>query len=80
MIFIEERQTVKCPGITSLFLSFNYNKQIVDEIKLLELSFYNADTKEWETPVSNLSEILDRLCVIDDIKLKTLPEISTVSE
>ena len=72
MIFIQERQTIKCPGITSLFVSFNYNKQIVDEIKLLEMSFYNADTKEWETPLSNLSELLDRLCIFDDIKFECL--------
>ena len=75
MIFIQERQTVKCPGITSLFASFNYNKQIVDEIKLLEMSFYNADTKEWETPLSNLSELLDRLCLFDEIKFECLRDI-----
>ena len=75
MIFIQERQTIKCPGITSLFVSFNYNKQIVDEIKLLEMSFYNADTKEWETPLSNLSELLDRLCLFDEIKFECLKDI-----
>ena len=75
MIIVQERQTVKCPGITSLFVSFSYNKQVVDEIKLLEMSFYNADTKEWETPLSNLSELLDRLCLFDEIKFECLKDI-----
>ena len=30
MIKIEERQTVKLPGITSLFVTFDFNKQIID--------------------------------------------------
>lgn len=72
MVRIQERQTVKCPGITSLFISFDYNKYIVDEIKLLEMSFYNPNTKEWEVPISSLSELLDRLCAYDSIKLSFL--------
>lgn len=79
MILIQERETVKCPGMTSLFVSFNYNKLIVDELKLLELSIYNANTKEWELPISSLSELLDRLCVIDDITL-TLVEDTAHSD
>ena len=38
MIKIEERSTVKVPGLTSLFVSFQYNKNIVDCIKKLETS------------------------------------------
>ena len=44
MIKISERATSKLPGITSLFISFNYNKDYVDKIKTLSNS-YNFDKK-----------------------------------
>lgn len=70
MITIQERQTVKVPGITSLFVSFDFNRAIVDEIKLLDSCVFNAETKEWEMPLTNLSEFLDRVCVHDQINLQ----------
>lgn len=70
MITIQERQTVKVPGITSLFVSFDFNRAIVDEIKLLDGCVFNAETKEWEMPITNLSEFLDRVCVHDQITLQ----------
>lgn len=70
MITIHERQTVKVPGITSLFVSFDFNRAIVDEIKLLDGCVFNAETKEWEIPLTNLAEFLDRVCVHDQINLQ----------
>ena len=70
MITIQERQTVKVPGITSLFVSFDFNRAIVDEIKLLDGCVFNAETKEWEMPITNLAEFLDRVCVHDQITLQ----------
>lgn len=70
MITIHERQTVKVPGITSLFVSFDFNRAIVDEIKLLDGCVFNAETKEWEMPLTNLAEFLDRVCVHDQINLQ----------
>lgn len=69
MIRIEERQTVKLPGITSLFITFDFNKQIVDELKMLGNTNYNPETKEWEIPITSLSEFVDRVCKLDDIEL-----------
>lgn len=69
MIRIEERQTVKLPGVTSLFVSFDFNRAIVEELKLLNNANYNADTKEWEIPLTSLSEFIDRVCKIDNITL-----------
>lgn len=69
MIKIVERQTVKLPGLTSLFVSFDYNKLIVDELKLLGNTFYNADTKEWEVPLTCLADLVDRTCKIDSISI-----------
>ena len=73
MITIQETQTVKVPGITSLFVSFDFNRAIVDEIKLLDGCVFNAETKEWEMPTTNLAEFLDRVCVHDQINLQLLP-------
>ena len=74
MIRIQERQTVKAPGITSLFVSFDFNKLIVDELKLLQGCIYNADTKEWEMPLTNLTEFVDRVCKLDNITVEILPQ------
>lgn len=69
MIRIQERTTVKCPGITSLFVSFDFNSNIVDTVKLLPNVHYHPDVKEWELPITVLSEFIDRACSIDDIQL-----------
>ena len=69
MINIVERQTVKLPGITSLFVSFDFNRAIVDELKLLSNTNYDPDTKEWEIPLTSLTEFIDRVCKIDTINL-----------
>lgn len=81
MIRIEERLTVKLPGITSLFVTFDFNRAIVEELKLLSNTFYNADTKEWEIPVTSLSEFIDRTCKIDTIDIHLAQdEISGVAD
>jgi SNF2 family DNA or RNA helicase len=70
MISIEEKLTSKVPGLTSLFVSFDYNKEIIEIIKALPCKNYSKVTKTWEVPVTYLSELLDRLCFIDDINVK----------
>ena len=77
MIKIQERTTAKVPGITSLFVSFDFNMQIVEELKLLQGSFYNPDTKEWEIPLTALTEFVDRTCKLDEITIETLPVYET---
>ena len=81
MINIHERQTVKLPGITSLFVSFDFNKAVVEELKLLNNVNFNPDTKEWEVPITCLSELIDRVCKLDNIQLHLLQdETSGVSD
>ena len=36
MIKIVEAPTRKLPGLSSLFITFDFNRQIIDEIKLLD--------------------------------------------
>lgn len=74
MIHIEERKTKKLPGDTSLFLSFNYNPNVVEIVKNIDSSRYDKKTKEWEVSVLNTAEVIDRLCVIDDIELQLMKD------
>lgn len=69
MIYIHERPTSKVPGLTSLFVEFSYKKEIVDSIKSLPCCNYSKRTHLWEVPVKYLSELLDSLCIYDDIQL-----------
>lgn len=69
MITIEEKSTVKLPGLTSLFVSFKYDPKIVDILKSFQSGIYNKDTKEWEFSISYLSKLIDELTLFDDIEL-----------
>lgn len=80
MIYIEERDTTKVPGITSLYVSFDYNKDIVDSIKTLETYNYNKKTFEFEVPILLAQELIDKLCVFDDISIKQLEETTQCSD
>lgn len=69
MIYINERQTSKVPGLTSVFVEFNYNPNIVEEIKSLPCFNFSKRTKLWEVPIVYLSQLIDKLCIYDDIQL-----------
>ena len=73
MITIEERESIKCPTDTSLFVSFNYNQNIVAVVKNLGFSIYNAKTKEWEVGLQYLSDLITKLSMYDEITLNILP-------
>lgn len=70
MIKIIERQSIKMPSETSLFISFPYQKIIIDMLKTFSLYRYDKKTTEWELPVSDLSLVVNRLSDLDDISLK----------
>ena len=76
MIKIEERILQKIPGLTSLFISFVYNKDtinnILEIIKEHNVYSYNKTTYEWELPIIELSYLIEHLKYIDDIELKLL--------
>lgn len=72
MIFIEERKNKNIPGMSSLYIKFKYNADIVNNLKTLPNYHYDKKTYEWEIPISSLEEIISKLHYIDDIELKTL--------
>lgn len=78
MITIEEKRTTKLPGIASIYISFDYNKDIVEAIKTNTcIRDFNNKTLTWEVPVTDLSKLLDSLSTLDDIKLKMLDNLQT---
>ena len=74
MIKIKEDKCVKLSGITSLFVSFSFNKDIINIIKSYDKYVYDKKTYTWEVPVNALSYLLDNLTYIDDIELKLYKE------
>ena len=70
MINIIEAEPTKLSGITSLYISFDYNPEIVATIKLCDKYIYNNKNYTWEVPVTSLAFLLDELTYIDDITLK----------
>ena len=74
MIKIFEHETKKCPGLTSLFIDFPYNKQLVDIVKKNGSAIFDKKTSMWELPTYYLQSFLDDACTIDDIELSILPD------
>lgn len=81
MIRIEERACEKLSGLSSFFISFNYNEFIISWIKQnIDLYNYNKKTKEWEICVNSLASTLDSLSVFDSIELKLLDDKKQMRE
>lgn len=80
MITIDERQSEKLPGNSSLFISFSYNQEIINILKSFEVYSYNKKTHEWELPIKELSQIIDSTTFLDDISINVQEESKSVSE
>ena len=65
MINIEIKDSKKCNGDYSLFISFDYNSDIVDTIKSLPTRNYDNNTKTWEVPFNQLGNVVEKLSKYD---------------
>ena len=65
MINIEIKDSVKCNGDYSLFVSFDYNADIVEKIKAFPTRSYNKDDKTWELPFNQLGNVVNKLSDYD---------------
>ena len=63
MIKIEERIPKKCPGLTSLFITFDYSPTIVSLVKQIDGAVYDRKTTSWEIPVVGLQKFLDSVII-----------------
>ncbi len=52
---------IKCTDDYSVFLTFNYNKQVVDAIKNLRARFWDPSDKVWEIEYKELAELQSAL-------------------
>ena len=77
MIYIKEKKSRKIPGITSLFITFDLNKEVIETIKALPCRIYNPDTYEWEIPLSYLKTIVLKLNNLDNINIEVLKDIES---
>lgn len=72
MINIREDYSIKCPTRTSLFISFDYDQNIVSIIKQIDGAVWDKKNMIWEVPISGLSFLIDELIYIDNINIKLL--------
>lgn len=77
MIYITEKETHKVPGITSLFVKFDYHPNIVEAIKAIGNANYDKKTQTWEIPLIKLSALVDSLCLFDSIDLTFQEQVDT---
>jgi hypothetical protein len=77
MITIREDSCKKLPGITSLFISFSFNQEIINLLKNCDAYIFDKKTLEWEVPINSLSYVLDNLVYYDDITLNLLKDKET---
>lgn len=75
MIRIEERKAKKLPGITNLFVSFDFNMKTLETLRELPNRHYDKNTKEWEIPLSKLEHLVKE--IDDDFEIVPLIEQET---
>ena len=74
MIWIQEKQSKKAIGKTSLFVSFKYDPKLVEIVKSAEDAVWNKKSLEWELPINKLSFLIDNFTILDDISLSVMEE------
>lgn len=70
MIQIWEDTPRKLSGLTSFFVKFDFNQQVIDCLKGLQPAVYHKKDQIWEISSHNLTKLLDGLVFFDSIGLK----------
>lgn len=78
MVIIEERQSNKVPGETSLYIAFKCDFELIQKVisfikSKCPIYHYDKESKEWEIPIRGCSEIIDVIIQLDELQLITLP-------
>jgi SNF2 family DNA or RNA helicase len=82
MINIVIKESVKCNGDNSLFITFDYDEQILSIIKSFSTRFYDVKNKSWEVPFNKLGDVVNKLSNYDIditgkyIKLNDTPRVT----
>ena len=83
MITIEEKLNNKIPGNSSLYVKFDYRKEIVDALKnSVSVGEFDKKTLTWEVPVTDLASLIQNLSVFDmvDVTLMKDSKEATIKE
>ena len=78
MVNIRIAKSTRCNGDCSLYITFNFKRELVDTIKLLCTErFYNKDKKEWEVPQDKLDILKIELAKYDNLHIieEYVPEV-----
>lgn len=65
MINIEIKDSVKCNGDYSLFVSFEYKSELVDIMRSFSTREYDKSSKTWEIPFNQLGNLVNKLTDYD---------------
>ena len=65
MINIDIRESEKCNGDYSLFITFDYKYEIVEIIRTITPREYDKPNKTWEIPFNKLGEVVNKLSDYD---------------
>lgn len=75
MIKVRISETQRCRGEYSLFVSFDFDMNIVDILRGYPVRYYNGDTHEWELPYKDLeylkSDFKDYSMTFEDERVNT---------
>ena len=61
MININIRKSEKVNTEYALFISFEYDSNVVNIIRIFPTRYWNAENKEWELPFNKLGELINQL-------------------
>lgn len=61
MIHINIDDAKKCNGDYSMFITFDFDMDIVNAIREFPSKYWNADKKEWELPLNKLGEFTQKV-------------------
>jgi len=78
MVNIRIAKSTRCNGDCSLYITFNFKRELVDTIKsLCTERFYNKDKKEWEVPQDKLGILKIELAKYDNLHIieEYVPEV-----
>ena len=65
MINIKIKQSEQCNGDYSLFVSFDFNSDVIAIVKSFPTRVYNRDNQTWELPFNQLTNLVDKLSDYD---------------
>lgn len=65
MININIKESEKCNGDYSLFVSFDYNEDVIEIIKSFPTRVYNKNDKTWELPLNQVGNLVNKLSAYD---------------